>query len=89
MVESTEDVSIFESNIGPSCASVLKQVDSRRGELTNLSHAAILNEEINQVYMLHVNCACVHVHIHVCCMYNVYMLQHMYMYSTSEKPSTL
>ena len=52
MVESLEDVGTFDANIGPSCNSVLKQVDGRRAELTNNSHAALLQEEINQVLTL-------------------------------------
>lgn len=49
MVETQEDVGTFDANISPSCTAVMKQVENRCSELTNVSHAAILGDEINQV----------------------------------------
>lgn len=49
MVESIEDVITFTENLAPNLTSMVKLVDTRREELTNASHSAILEDELNQV----------------------------------------
>ena len=84
MVESQEDVGTFDANISPSCSSVMKQVDARRLELTNASHAAILEDEINQVLLYlhtytHIH---IHTHTHTCTIIIIYI--HIIIYAHSS-----
>ena len=51
MVESIEDVITFTENLAPNLTSMVKLVDTRREELTNASHSAILEDELNQVHL--------------------------------------
>lgn len=49
IVQSMEELLQFTKNLSPAITNMTKQVDGRREDLTNPSHAAILEDESEQV----------------------------------------